>query len=450
MEKLFLKEIAEAVGGTILFGGDDVYSESVVMDSRKVTEHSLFFGIVGEHVDGNDYFLTAFEQGASIAIIERDMDVIPTDQKGLIKVDSTRDAMVELAKYYRNKVLKGVRFIAVTGSTGKTTVKDLLSGMLQSQYKVFKTRGNYNNELGLPLMIFSMDSSYELAVLEMGMSSFGEIHLLADIVRPEFAMITNIGSSHIEILKTKENILKAKLEIADYFNEDNRLFLNGDDPMLATVTEKPYTIVTAGITVGRYRARNISLEPGWSEFDVTLDDEDLGRIRLDVPGMHNVSNGVLSFAVAHHLGITTEDLSGMTMEHTGMRLEELVYPHVTVINDAYNSSPESARAGLDTLFLRDGRKVAIFGDMMELGDYAEKAHEEIGAYARDKVDVFIAVGDHSRNYGEGFGSQDFHGYPTFEDAVIALPNLLDEGDLVYLKASRSRKFERFLDLLERI
>ncbi len=140
----------------------------------------------------------------------------------------------------------------------------------------------------------------------------------------------------------------------------------------------------------------------------------------------------------------------MTMEHTGMRLEELSYEHVTVINDAYNSSPESARAGLDTLYLRDGRKVALFGDMLELGEYADQAHREVGAYARDKVDVFIAVGDHSRDYGEGFGSQDFHGYPTFEDAVIALPNLLDEGDLVYLKASRSMKFERFLDLLERI
>lgn len=450
MEKLYLKEIAEAMGGTVLFGNDDVYSESVVMDSRKVTENSLFFGIAGDHVDGNDYFLAAFEQGASIAIIERDMDVIPTDQKGLIKVSSTRDAMVDLAKYYRNKVLKDIRFIAITGSVGKTTAKDLLSGMLQSKYKVFKTRGNYNNELGLPLMIFSMDSSYDLAVLEMGMASFGEIHLLADIVRPELAMITNIGSSHIEILKTKENILKAKMEIADFFGKDNTLFVNGDDPQLAVVTDKPYKIVTAGIAVGSYRARNISLEPGWSEFDVTRDDEALGHIRLEVPGMHNVSNGILCFAVADHLGIRTEDLADMTMEHTGMRLEELSYEHVTVINDAYNSSPESARAGLDTLYLRDGRKVALFGDMLELGEYADQAHREVGAYARDKVDVFIAVGDHSRDYGEGFGSQDFHGYPTFEDAVIALPNLLDEGDLVYLKASRSMKFERFLDLLERI
>lgn len=450
MEKLYLKEIAEATGGTILFGNEDVFCESVVMDSRKVTENALFVGIAGEKVDGNDYFLAAFEQGASIALIEKDTDVIPTSQKGLIQVASTKAALVDLAKYYRERTLKEVRFIAVTGSVGKTTVKDMLSGMLGRKYKVFKTRGNYNNELGLPLMICSMDSSYQMAVLEMGMSSLGEIHLLADIVRPEIALISNIGSSHIEILKTRENILRAKMEVTDFFSKDNILYINADDDLLQRVKDKPYRVISAGIAQGDYRARNINLDRGSAEFDVFLEDEPLGRIKLELPGMHNVSNGILCFACAHGLGISAEDLSGLEVDRTGMRLEVLEFENLTVINDAYNSSPESAKAGLDILFLRDGRKVGIFGDMMELGDYAAQAHREVGDYARDRLDVLIALGDHARDYGEGFGSQDFFGYPTFEDAIIALPNLLDKGDVVYLKASRSRKFERFLDVLGRI
>lgn len=450
MEKLFLTEIAQATGGKILFGSEDVYCESVVMDSRKVTEDSLFIGIKGEQVDGNDYFLSAFEMGASIALIEKDVDVIPTDQKGLIQVDSTRDALAKLAKYYKNRSLQKTQFIAITGSVGKTTAKDMLCSMLATKYKVFKTRGNYNNELGLPLMIFSMDSSYDFAVLEMGMSSLGEIHFLADIVRPDMAMITNIGTSHIEILKTRENIKKAKMEIVDFFTEAQTLFVNADDPYLQDLDNVSYQVVSAGIANGSYRAKNISLEPDFIEFDCFLNDELLGHIKLAVPGLHNVSNGILCFAIAHHLGIQVEDIAELIIDRTLMRLEEIKFDKVTVINDAYNASPESAKAGLDTLSLREGRKVALLGDMKELGDFSQRAHSEVGAYARERVDVLIAVGEFAPYYGEGFGSQDFHGYPTYEDAVIALGNLLDEGDLIYLKASRSMEFERFLSALERI
>lgn len=450
MEKLFLKEIAEATGGKILFGNEDVYCESVVMDSRKVTENSLFVGIKGDQVDGNDYFLAAFEQGASIALIEKDVDVIPTGQKGLIQVDSTRGALAQLAKYYKIRSLDKARFIAITGSVGKTTAKDMLCSMLATQYKVFKTRGNYNNELGLPLMIFSMDSSYDFAVLEMGMSSLGEINFLADIVRPDIALITNIGTSHIEVLKTRENIRRAKLEVTNFFGPNQTLFVNADDPLLKDLGDVTYKVVSAGIASGDYRARNISLELDSIQFDCFYEESLLGQVKLSVPGLHNVSNAILCFAVAHSLGIKSEDLGELTIDRTLMRLEEMKFDRVTVINDAYNASPESAKAGLDTLSLREGRKVALLGDMKELGEFSEQAHREVGAYARDRVDVLIAVGDCAKFYGDGFGSQDFHGYPSYEDAVIALPNLLDEGDLVYLKASRSMKFERFISVLERI
>lgn len=449
MEKLYLHEIAQAVGGQVVFGHDDLFCESVVIDSRKVTDNALFVGIDGEHVDGNDYALAAFEIGASIVLVEKDVDLIPSDNKGLIRVPSSEIALQDLSKYYKERFLKNTRFIGITGSVGKTTVKDLLAGMLSTKYRVFKTRGNYNNELGLPLMLFAMDESYDFAVLEMGMSDFGEIHTLVNIVRPELALITTIGTSHIEILKSRENILKAKLEIADFFNEDNKLFLNGDDELLAQV-QGDYPIIRAGITQGDYRAKNINLDTHQGIFEVTKGEEVLGTMTLKLPGMHNVTNGILSFACAHELGIDIEDLASLNIERTGMRMEEQELNHFLLINDAYNASPESAQAGLRALDGYTGRKVAILGDMLELGDFAPEAHRQVGQVARDKVDLVIAAGNHYLDYKEGFGSQDFYGYPTFEDAVIALPNIVEPGDIIYLKASRGERFERFINALERI
>lgn len=448
MEKLYLNEIANAVKGKIIFGKEDVFVESVVVDSRKVTENALFFGIPGERVDGNNYVMSAFEKGATIAIIEKPLELIPTDTKGLILVENSKAAMIDLARYYKNQLR--AKFIAVTGSTGKTSVKDMLHGMLSTRYKVFKTRGNYNNEIGLPLMIFSMDKSFDIGVLEMGMSDLGEIRLLADLVRPESALITNIGISHIENLKSQENIFKAKMEVAEFFNKDNTLFVNADDKFLKTIETEDYRVVKAGVELGDYKAENITLGQKECEFDIVYRGEKLGRTKLSVPGMHNVYNGILCLACALSYGITIEDISHMTIDKTSQRLEEKQYENCTVINDAYNANPESMKAGLNILSMAQGRKVALLGDMKELGSLSYISHKAIGEIAREKADLLIAVGDEYKVYGEGFGNQDFYGYPTFEDAVIALPNLIEKGDTVLLKASRSMEFERFLNILERI
>lgn len=448
MEKLYLEEIATAVNGKIIFGNGEVYSDSVVIDSRKVTPNSLFIGIAGENVDGNDYMLNAFERGASIALVEKDEDIIATGSKGLIRVESTKDALVDLAKYYKQRLR--AKCIVVTGSTGKTTVKDMLHGMLSTKYKVFKTRGNYNNELGLPLMLLSMDSSFDMAVLEMGMSSIGEIHFLSEIVRQDAALITNIGVSHIELLKTRENILKAKMEVADFFNEGNTLFLNADDGYLKTVGVKDYRIIRAGIDSGEYQAVNIRLDRNGIEFDVLRLGEAMGRIKLNAPGIHNVRNAILAFACANEYGVAIDALKNLRFERTAMRLEEYKFDNITVINDAYNASPDSMKAGLDTLKVIPGRKVALVGDMKELGELSFESHKECGRYARDRVDVMIAVGGEAQSYRTGFGGADFYGFPTFEEAAKALPNILQKGDLVYVKASRSMGFERFMDILERI
>ncbi len=448
MEKLYLREIAAACKGEIIFGSDDVFVESVVIDSRKVTENSLFIGIAGERADGNSYVMSAFEKGASAAIIEKDVEMIPTDTKGLIRVEDSKKAMLALASWYKSKL--GAKFIAVTGSTGKTSVKDMLHGMLSTRYKVFKTRGNYNNDIGLPLMLFSMDRSYDMAVLEMGMSDLGEIRLLADLVRPESALITNIGISHIENLKTQENILKAKMEVTEFFREDSNLFINADDEFLKTVTSDSYRVITAGVEGGFYKAENITLGRRECEFDVVRNGVKIGRAKLEAPGMHNVYNGILCIACALHYGITMEDIRHMFFDKTSQRLEETRYENITVINDTYNASPDSMKSGLSVLSMAEGRKVALLGDMKELGSHSDQSHRDIGKLAREKADLLIAVGDNYKMYGEGFGSQDFYGYPAYEDAVIAVPNLLEKGDTVLLKASRSMEFERFLNILERI
>ncbi|PKK38697.1 UDP-N-acetylmuramoyl-tripeptide--D-alanyl-D- alanine ligase [Clostridiaceae bacterium JG1575] len=450
MEKISLQEIARATGGTIRFGGENLFVDSVVIDSRKVQEGSLFVGMAGARVNGNDYVANAFSQGAAIAIIDEAKKVAQQEGKGLIQVASSRQAMLDLARYYKNRTLKAVEFIAVTGSVGKTSTKDLLHGMLSRKYRVYKTSGNYNNELGLPLTLFAMDASYDLAVLEMGMSARGEIHQLADLTRPNRALITNIGSSHLEILKTRENILLAKMEITDFFGPEQTLYLNADDPYLQTVEKPPYRLVRAGLTAGEYTARNLRLGAESISFALYQGTQHLGELTLPMPGAHNVANAVLAFACAHDLGIEPKDLEHFTLERTKMRLEVLRTSSLTVINDAYNASPESAKAGLRTLAAHKGRKVAMFGDMRELGEATIASHQEVGALARTLCDVFIAIGDQTAAYRDGFGPKDFHGFPSVESALTHLPKLLQPGDVVYLKASRASHFEQLIPHLERI
>lgn len=447
MEKLYLEEIAKATGGRIVFGNPEVYAESVVIDSRKAKPNSLFIGISGENVDGNDYMLSAFEQGASIAMIEKNEDMLPANNKGLIEVDSTKEALVKLSKYYKERLK--AKFVVVTGSTGKTTVKDMLHGMLSKKYKVFKTQGNYNNELGLPLMLLSMDSTYDIAVLEMGMSSLGEINFLSEIVRQNAALITNIGVSHIEMLKTRDNIFKAKMEVTDFFKADDTLYVNSDDEYLKNVSSDKYRVVKSGIKSGDFKAENIELGQKYVEFDIVNSNINLGRIKINAPGMHNISNGILAYSCAYDFGITLDMIRELDFDRTAMRLQEYKFENVTVINDAYNSSPDSMRAGLDILETYKGRKVALLGDMKELGDMTFVSHKECGVYARKKADKLIAVGNENKSYMAGFGSEDFYGYRTFEEAAKVLPVLLKKGDVVYLKASRTMEFERFLEILER-
>ncbi|MBE6047443.1 MAG: UDP-N-acetylmuramoyl-tripeptide--D-alanyl-D-alanine ligase, partial [Clostridium sp.] len=242
--ELTFKELLEAVNGKVIVDSNEKKFNNICTDTRKIEKDNIFLALKGDNFNGNQYVKDAIDKGASIAIVDEILFNKEEVNATVIKVDNTYDALLNLAKYYRQKL--NIKVVGITGSTGKTSTKDLVAAFLQGKYKVFKTKGNFNNHIGLPLMILSMDSQIEVAVLELGMSNFGEIHTLANCARPDVALITNIGLSHIENLKTQENILKAKMEITDFFSKDNVLIVNGEDKYLKNVKENLFRVIKTG------------------------------------------------------------------------------------------------------------------------------------------------------------------------------------------------------------
>jgi len=247
MEYISFDEILEATGGEIIVKGENILYNNVSIDTREIKENDIFIALKGENFNANDFTLEASSKGASICIVDEiKFEKIKLDKKtSVIKVEDTKKALLNLAKFYINKL--NLKVVGITGSTGKTSTKDLVAAVLSAKYKVFKTLGNFNNEIGLPMMIFKLDQSYDIAVLEMGMSDFGEIHNLCEVARPDIAIITNIGMSHIENLKTRENILKAKMEITDFFDEHSVLIVNADNDLLETIGKLNYKLLKTGI-----------------------------------------------------------------------------------------------------------------------------------------------------------------------------------------------------------
>ena len=443
MKRINVMEIVGKLGAEI-HGSKETFFDAVSIDTRKISENTLYIGFKGERVDGNELYGEAFSKGASVCIVENvPIGEIP-EGKTLLKVSSTYRAILDLAFYYRQMLQ--VQVIGITGSTGKTSTKDILHAMLSTRFKVFKTSGNFNNEIGLPLMIFSLDDTYDFAILEMGMSAPLEIHNLARVAQPDIAIITNIGISHIEYLGSRENILKAKMEITDFFTEKSLLVLNGDDEYLSSIREKRYDIERGGLQRGDHLAKNIEIRKEGVSFTVNNAKE---HISLDIPGKHNVQNGILAYIVAKKLGITDQDLQDVKVQKSSMRMDIIDLKHLTVINDCYNANPDSMKSALDYLSTYSGRKVAILGTMKELGEEALEAHRKVGFYAKDRgIDLVVVVGEYMRDMEEAFGEGNIIGFRTFEEASSRLNTLLEKDDTILIKASRGMYFERFIPLLE--
>lgn len=451
--ELSFKEIVDAINGEILVENEEKNFNDICTDTRKILKGNIFLALKGENFNGNKYAKDALEKGASISIIDEDIENI-NECKNLgtvIKVKDGNEALLSLAKYYRKKL--GIKVVGITGSTGKTSTKDVVASFLSGKYKVFKTKGNFNNHIGLPLMILQLDSSYDVAVLELGMSHLGEIHRLAECARPDIALITNIGLSHIENLKTRENIFKAKMEITDFFDENNVLIVNGEDDFLPYIKNKKYKVIKTGYKDEfDFKVKNVVLNENSTSFTVEHNGEE-SDFNIPMVGAHNVLNSLLAVAAANELKVTFHEMKeGLkNIEATSMRLEFIKKNGFEIINDCYNASPSSMKAAIDVLKNRKGsRKIAILGTMNELGEEAENSHKLVGSYAKDKVDILITTGKFKEAYKSGFEKDSIRIYNTKEEIIEDLKNIIQKDDVVLVKASRGIKFEDITKALEKV
>lgn len=446
---LNIKEVIEAVKGEVIVKNNDGNFNKVSTDTRKIEKDNLFIALKGANFNGNKYAAAAIEKGASVVIVDEVLfEEKELNNKGtVIKVKDTKTALADLARYYRNKL--GIKVVGITGSTGKTSTKDLIAAFLSGKYRVFKTQGNFNNEIGLPLMIFELNREYDIAVLEMGTSNFGEINTLAGIALPDIAAITNVGVAHIEYLKSRENILKEKMSISNFFKHNNYLVLNCENDMLKSVKDEDYKCACIQRTGYDKKydlyAENLELTSESTSFDAVSGNE-RHRFSLNMVGEHNVLNALLGIQISKDFGLTFEEMEkGLNnFKATSMRLEIIKHNGFTIINDSYNANPDSMKAALNVLKSYNGeRKIAVLGTMGELGDHSEAAHMEIGEFAKEKADMLLTTGDYKKSYQEGFGKETMI-FETKEELIDSLRNIIKENDTILVKASRSAKFEEIV------
>ena len=436
-----------------LHGNPDAVITSIVTDSRKAGKRSLFAAIKGARVDGHRFIPAVAEQGAVCVLCEEK----PDTDIAYIKVESTLVALKGIAEYYRS--LFTIPFIGITGSVGKTSTKEFISAVLAQKYNVHKTGGNFNNELGVPITLFGLEEEHEVAVIEMGISGFGEMTRLSKMVRPDICVITNIGYCHLENLGDRDGVLRAKTEMFQYLSADGTIILCHDDDKLRTVTDYHGIRPTFyGTGNDEYRAENIT-ENGLDGIGCTLihrsrtdDPDDNARIDVTIPtmGRHNVLNALCAMAVGTQLGLTPEEIKrGLeSFENVGSRNHIIKTDTLTIIDDCYNANPTSTKAGLDTLSKLGGRKVAILGDMKELGTDEIALHREVGAYAKEVgIDMLVAVGPLSEATAEGYGKGAYY-YATVERCIDRLKRYLRPGDTILVKASHSMRFERIVEALQ--
>lgn len=447
MEQLSLKTLADAISAPC---EGDAMVTGVCIDTRELKKGDLFIAIRGERVDGHDLIDQAFEKGAAGAVSARPIANHPE----VILVDDTIKALMALAKYYRS--LFSVFTVGVTGSVGKTSTKEMIYSILRHEQKTLKTKGNSNNEIGLPLTVFELDSSYKSAVFEMGMSDFGEISSLAKICRPSVGVITNIGVSHIETLGSRENILKAKLELADEMPHDAPLILNADDNLLRTVSAiSEHPVVYYGIdSIGDVTASDICQNGNETSFTISFYGKSMKAV-IPTIGRHNVYNALAGFCVGWVSGMRPENIiPAMGLyQNEGLRQNVTVENGVTIIADCYNASPNSMAAALDVINSIDckGKRICVFGDMLELGELSEEEHLEVGReVARSRVSSLLCFGDEARTIKRGammVGMKNVLHFTEKQALADQLYDQLKEGDAVIFKASRGMKLEGVIELL---
>ena len=449
MDKLNLEEIAEMVEGKIKEKNNDSLADNVFIDSRLGRSNGIFFALSGTVTDGHSFIKSAVENGAVTVIVSRECESFGAN---VITVGDTFRALQKMAKAYRERF--HIPFISVTGSSGKTTNKDLIACVLSQKYNVHKTIGNFNSSTGVPLTLFELRHENEISVIETSMNASGEILGNADIVRPETAVITNIGTAHIEFLGSRENIFKAKSEVLTFLKKGDTAIVNGDDDLLARLRSDVFDIVKVGTGDCDYKAFNIDQTDGKLSFSVMIKGSEQ-RFDFAYPGMHNAINCLLAMAVGLKYKLTPEQIQkGFSAFVPGSnRMQREAVKGITLINDAYNANEGSFKAAMDYLCrIAEGRRLVVAGDMFELGDFSEEIHRKTGENAADLgIDLLLACGSHAESYKKGYLSAGGKECITFADKhelEKALKNYLRIGDTVLFKASRGVKLEEVYNKLK--
>lgn len=453
MKNLTLKNLALACNGTYV-GAKEAENKEITCiftDSRKAEAGGLFVPIKGARVDAHDFIEQVMEKEVLATLSEKDLGEKPFPY---ILVESSLAAVKDIAEFYLKQLQ--IPVVGITGSVGKTSTKEVIASVLAQKYNTLKTQGNFNNELGLPLTIFRLRDEHEMAVLEMGISDFGEMHRLAKIARPNTCVITNIGLCHLEFLKSRDGILKAKTEIFDYLQPDGHIILNGDDDKLVTVQEaKGIKPVFFGVENHQGIWADEIKPEGLKGISCCIHaGEESFSVLIPVPGKHSVYNALAATAVGLTYGLTIEEIRrGIeSLQSVSGRLHIIETPKYTVIDDCYNANPISMKASLDVLTDALGRKVAILGDMGELGADERKMHQEVGKYAAEKeIDVLLCVGELSTDMAEAAkavnSKTQVRHFTNKENLMKEIPEILEKGDTVLVKASHFMEFGEIVEKL---
>lgn len=453
MKNLTLDNIAKACGGIYVGSEADKCREvsDITTDSRQAKEGSLFVAIVGERVDAHRFIPNVYEQGALCVLCEK----APEEPKGAyILVESSLQAVKGIAEFYRQQL--DIRVVGITGSVGKTSTKEIIASVLSEKYRVLKTLGNFNNELGLPLTIFRLREEDEVAVLEMGINHFGEMHRLSKVARPDICVITNIGQCHLEFLGDRDGILRAKSEIFDFIATDGKIILNGDDDKLAAVQsvkgiEPRFFGIESDREIRAEQIESLGLKGVKCRIYV---GEDSFAVTIPIPGYHMVLNALAATAVGISMDMTFEEIRrGIEkLETLSGRFHIIEENGITVIDDCYNANPVSMKASLGVLNDALGRKVAILGDMGELGEDEKELHEEVGSFAgKLDIQVCVCVGNLCSYLADAAEKEnpdmEIHRIASLEEALERLPALIQTGDNILVKASHFMHFEKIVDAL---
>ena len=464
------EQIAEITGGKLeLYGGADGKTEQRVLstDSRESGAGVLFCAIKGERVDGNDFIPQALEAGSDCFLCQYVPDAAKNAGKpfAAVIVEDTIFSIGALASEYRSHTK--AKFVAITGSVGKTTTKEFVYAVASAAFKTHKTQGNYNNQLGMPLTLFGVEPDDEVVVLEMGMSNLGEIEHMSRIAKPDIAIVTNIGTSHLASLGTRENICRAKMEIRLGQPEDGILLLNADEPLLVAEAEalpKKPKLMSVYNHTGDFRAVNIRQKTDGMVYDLIYANKAVTNVEVPALGKHNVYNSLAAYAVGVFLGMTDEQIRRGLKFFVGADMRQKIYDvgGITVIDDCYNASPESMRAAIDVLVSmaakRNARPAALLGDMLELGEYSRLMHDQIGQYAAQMqvqklfcfgmmadivAEAAIKKGIRADNVFVCLDTRDAQG---MADMIL---QALQPGDILLVKASRAVAAERVIECMKK-